>query len=419
LISDVVGVVPYVRQSGPDALRAFAAGANIAAHDDLVLLKSRLRSASGGKGISISAARTGALAEALERHSLRATGGEPHLRCRLQNLPGPAVLPNEIQLFSEAQLHRTEQLAALGIEEPVVGKGFHRVPRMFDSDVEHDWSPIADWRTGETLWLPASMVWFGWPGLPHGYPTGSSNGAAAGNTMAEALLQGVLELVERDSVALWWHPRCHRPAFDLDAWDDPRIDAALAAQRSLGSDVWVLDVTTDLGIPAAVAVASGWTSHTSSPLLGFGAHLDPALAVVRALTELAQMQAPVIASQGQILQVESGTPEASWFDQVTVDSEPWLAPHGVAPIPVTPTYADVDEAVAEAVARLADHGLRVMWADCTRPDIGLPVVRTWAPGLRHFWNRYAPGRLYDVPPALGWCPPGYTEDDLNPRPMIL
>ena len=46
-------------------------------------------------------------------------------------------------------------------------------------------------------------------------------------------------------------------------------------------------------------------------------------------------------------------------------------------------------------------------------------MRTWAPGLRHFWNRFAPGRLYDVPPAIGWCGPGYGEDDLNPRAMIL
>lgn len=419
LISDVVGVVPYVRRSGPADLRAFVAGPNVAAADDLVMMRSRLRSASGGKGISVSAARTGALAEALERHSLRATGGEPCLRAHLDDLPGPAVLPNDIQLFSATQLRRAEQLAALDIEQPSDAKGWHRVPRTFDPAAVHDWSPVVEWRTGTTVWLPSSMVWFGWPGQPPGYPSGSSNGAAAGNTVIEALLQGLLELVERDSVALWWHPRCRRPAFDLAAWDDPRIDSALAAQRALGSDVWVLDVTSDLGIPAAVAVATGWTPATQAPLLGFGAHLDPALAVVRALTELAQMQAPVVASQGQILHADPGTADASWFADVTVESEPWLAPHGVAPIPGTPSYGSVDEAVEDAIDRLTDRGLRVLWADCTRPDIGLPVVRTWAPGLRHFWNRYAPGRLYDVPPSLGWCQPGYAEADLNPWPMIL
>jgi ribosomal protein S12 methylthiotransferase accessory factor len=220
-------------------------------------------------------------------------------------------------------------------------------------------------------------------------------------------------------VALWWHPRCHRPAFDLDSWNDPRIDSALAAQRALGSDVWVLDVTSDLGIPAAVAVANGWTSQTDAPLLGFGAHVDPALAVVRALTELAQGQAPAIASHGELLRADTGSPEASWFTDVTVASEPWLAPHGLVGPPPTPAYDSVDEAVSDVVTRLEARGLDVLWADCTRPDYGLPVVRTWAPGLRHFWNRYAPGRLYDVPPELGWCEPGYTEADLNPRPMIL
>jgi pantothenate kinase type III len=42
-----------------------------------------------------------------------------------------------------------------------------------------------------------------------------------------------------------------------------------------------------------------------------------------------------------------------------------------------------------------------------------------APGLRHFWARYAPGRLYDVPVTLGWLPRATAEDALNPRVMFL
>lgn len=419
LISDVVGVVPHVTPTGPPELRAYSAGANPAAEGDLLRFTSRLRASSGGKGLSLAAARTGALAEALERQSLRAAGGEPHLRAVASDLPGPVVLPNDIQLFSERQLDYVERMAALGLLAAGMGEGFHRVPLRFDPTAQHDYSPVTRWRTGETVWLPSSLVWFNWPGLEPGAPTGCSNGAAAGNSVAEALLQGLLELVERDSVGMWWLTRSQRPAFDLDAWDDPRIASAMSAQHALGSEVWVLDVTSDIGIPAAAAVASGWTTHTRAPLLGFGAHLDPALAVVRALTELAQVQAPVVASQGAILAAPPGAPEAAWFAEVTVDAEPWLAAHGLVPPPPATDYASLGDALDDAVGRVESCGVEVLWADCTRRDIGLPVVRTWAPGLRHFWNRYAPGRLYDVPPSLGWCPPGYTEDDLNPRSMIL
>jgi ribosomal protein S12 methylthiotransferase accessory factor len=53
--------------------------------------------------------------------------------------------------------------------------------------------------------------------------------------------------------------------------------------------------------------------------------------------------------------------------------------------------------------------------DQTRPDIGLPVVKVMAPGLRHFWTRFAPGRLYDVPVSLGSLARPRAEEELTPR----
>jgi ribosomal protein S12 methylthiotransferase accessory factor len=55
----------------------------------------------------------------------------------------------------------------------------------------------------------------------------------------------------------------------------------------------------------------------------------------------------------------------------------------------------------------------------TRADIGLPVAKVFVPGLRHFWMRFGPGRLYDVPVALGWRAEQSTPDQLNPIPMFL
>ncbi len=418
LVSDVVGLVPSISASGAAEFRAFSAGPNVAVSGHLELLRSRLRANSGGKGITLTGARTGALAEALERDALRAQGNEPFCRARMAELEG-AIHPNEIQLFSPRQLQQAEQLWALGLQPDTDLRGMQRVPRPFDTEAVHDWCAVAELGSGRRRWLPASMLWFNWPNCPPGYPGGSSNGAAAGNTVEEALLQGLLERVERDAVALWWYPRCRRPAIDLSAWDDARIDAALAPQLALGHKVWVLDLTTDLGIPAAVAVAVGMKPVPTAPMLGFGAHLDPVIAVVRALTELAQMQAPLSRFDPNVPLEFPGAAEKRWFAEVTPEREPWLLPHGS----VTPGRCDPRMGVAEAlqtvVARIAARGMTVLWADCTRADVGLPVVRTWAPGLRHFWNRFAPGRLYQVPPALGWCAPGYGEDDLNPLAMIL
>lgn len=416
LVNDVVGLVPYVVPGPMRELRAYSSGLNAAAVDDPVAFSSKLRSGAGGKGITRSGARTGALAEALERGGLRARGGEPMRRARMADLEG-AIHPNDIELFSDAQLRRAEGLAAFGMLGVPDDAGHRPVPVPFDAEAEHDWSPVADLRTGEVRWLPSSLVWFEWPGLPLGAYRGSSNGAAAGNTLEEAVLQGLLELVERDSVALWWHPMCERPAYNLSAWDDARIAAALTPQRALGTDVWVLDVTSDLGIPAAVAVAHGM-SQTRAPMMGFGAHLDPVLAVVRALTELAQMQ--TVLARGGLDTLESAGPgERRWFTEVTAESQPWLAPHGYVDPPASPAHTTIGEAIDDVVTRLERAGMSALWADASRPDVSLSVVRTYAPGMRHFWNRYAPGRLYDVPPRLGWREGGYTEADLNPWAMIL
>jgi len=57
--------------------------------------------------------------------------------------------------------------------------------------------------------------------------------------------------------------------------------------------------------------------------------------------------------------------------------------------------------------------------DMTRPDVGLPVAKVIVPGLRHFWARLAPGRLYDVPVTLGWLQQPTPEESLNPIAMFL
>lgn len=416
LVNDVVGLVPFVVPGPVRELRSYSSGLNAAAIDDPVAFSSRLRSGAGGKGITRSGARAGALAEALERGGLRATGREPFRRARMADLEG-AIHPNDIELFSDAQLRRAAGLQAFGMLQVPDEDGNRPVPVPFDIDEEHDWSPVADLRSGQVRWVPSSLVWFDWPGLPPGAYRGSSNGAAAGNTVEEAVLQGLLELVERDSVALWWHPMCRRPALDIAAWDDPRISAALAPQRALGTDVWVLDLTTDLGVPAAVAVAHG-LKVSPAPMMGYGAHVDPVLAVVRALTELAQMQTSFVHADASMLD-HLGRGEQRWFANVTTDNEPWLAPHGVVSPPSTPTHATIGDAIDDVVSRIERAGMTVMWADASRPDVSLSIVRTYAPGMRHFWNRYAPGRLYDVPPRIGWRDGGYGEADLNPWAMIL
>ena len=63
---------------------------------------------------------------------------------------------------------------------------------------------------------------------------------------------------------------------------------------------------------------------------------------------------------------------------------------------------DTREQVTACVDLVKRAGLDFLVLDQTRPDIEVPVVRVIVPGLRHFYRRFGPGRLYDVPMKLGW-----------------
>ena len=100
------------------------------------------------------------------------------------------------------------------------------------------------------------------------------SGNAAGNSLEEAVLHGLLELIERDALAIWWYNRIRRPAIALDAFDDPYIHRLAARYAARGRALWALDLTTDLGIPAVAAVSRRVDGGPDAVLLGFGAHLD-------------------------------------------------------------------------------------------------------------------------------------------------
>ena len=83
---------------------------------------------------------------------------------------------------------------------------------------------------------------------------------------------------------------------------------------------------------------------------------------------------------------------------------------------------DTREQVMACVNIVKRAGLDFLVLDQTRPDIEVPVVRVIVPGLRHFYRRFAPGRLYDVPVKLGWLDRPVPESDsirFTPRPEVI
>jgi ribosomal protein S12 methylthiotransferase accessory factor len=273
--------------------------------------------------------------------------------------------------------------------------------------------------------LPAAFCYFGYPLPPdHQFCRSDSNGCAAGNTREEAILQGLLELVERDSVGLWWYNRICRPRVDLASFDEPYFRTLTDYYRSQDRDIWVLDLTSDLGIPSFAALSCR-TPEGKDIVFGYGAHLDPAIGVLRAVTEMNQMFSAVLTPHADKC-ADKGPLDRDlrrWFQTATLKNQPYLAPREGAAPRGRADFArlwtdDLREDVLLCVDVVRRHGLEVLVVDQTQPDIELNVVKVVVPGLRHFWPRFAPGRLYDIPVKLGWLPSPLREDQFNPIPMF-
>ena len=420
-VSPITGVVTtlvsFAEQSGSGLTYSYWAGHNFAMmHDDLHHLMMNLRGRSGGKGTTDLAAKVSAVCEAIERYSGVWRGESETHRARFGALGSEAIHPNDLLCFSARQYAERE---AWNRAHP---SHYHRVPEPFDETLDIDWTPVWSLRHQRFRWVPSAYCWFGHPDLARSvFCSSDANGNAAGNTVEEAILQGFFELVERDAVACWWYNRVRRPAVDLASFGEPYTEALLDHYRAHGRELWMLDLTHDLGIPALAGVSRAIDRPSEDIVLGFGAHFDPRIAMLRALTEVNQFLPSVTArNQDGTTDYWFHDPEAiRWWRTATVEAEPYVAPDPNAPVRRAADFArhhtgDLSRDVERCVELAAAQGLETLVLDQTQPDIGQPVVKVIVPGLRHFWKRFGPGRLFEVPVHLGWRGAPLAEEELNP-----
>lgn len=283
-----------------------------------------------------------------------------------------------------------------------------------DSFVDNLWINGWDVVRGCRVDVSATAALFGEDrriGLPGVFST--STGAATRDTRAGAAVHAVLELVERDGVAIWWYNRLRpsRLAPDFAAAALPAEMADWIAARRRQTRYLLLP--TDL--PVATIVALSARADGSRLAIGAAAALDPADAVRSATLELMQCELTLanMRAYAQMPDAPPPPPLYLWSQATALDAH---AEFGAdAPFAEPPAAIDY----AALVEHFAAAGIDLVTVDLTRPELRIPVVKALSPQLRDWLPRFGPGRLYDVPVALGLRDRPTPEAELNPTPFVI
>ncbi|WP_456432209.1 YcaO-like family protein [Thermosulfuriphilus sp.] len=208
------------------------------------------------------------------------------------------------------------------------------------------------------------------------------NGSAAGNSMAEAAVQATCEVVERHVSSLITYESLRTPTIHPASLSGECAELLERFTR-LGIKVWLKDFSLGLGIPSvgALAIDPSTYPHRSEIVYTAGTATSPERALIRALTEVAQL-AGDFDTDGKY--AESGLPKFATLDEAQyVLDTPSLVNLSDLPDVSSDNFREEVEGLTQA---LSESGLNLYLVDITHPDIGIPAVYAVIPGS-HFRDR--------------------------------
>jgi len=285
----------------------------------------------------------------------------------------------------------TEEIPQPSVRE-TVGNMRHRLgydpyalplarPSLLSDAVTLDWVAATELSSGALSWVPRQLCELNACVEDRVHVPlfrASSNGLAGGNTVGEALLHGLCEVIERDCCARYGEARFDPKRCVEPESVRPRLGRHLLGLMSrAGMDIRIVDLTGPTGLPCFEV----WLDHRDGPTVtvGSGCHPNRLTALVRAVTEAAQSRLAYISGS------RDDIPRAIYREPTVRTSS-----HRRAPLEMQRRFADAPTVraggfsaqVREVAGRVrAFTGMSPVAVALTRRDFGIPVVFVVAPGL--------------------------------------
>ncbi len=321
---------------------------------------SRSLAVTQGKGRSASAAKASAVMEALEYHCAETA------RLSLRHATLAELRQEGRRVIDVDALPRLE------------GRAVPQHSRVL-------WASGEDLAGGGTVLVPYELVHLDFtlpfaPGL--GAFVMSSNGLASGNTMLEALIHAICELIERHAIAVWTGGGSAERRIDPQSVDEPGAAELLArfAAADLQTAIW--DISGPMGVPVFYTTVLDREDGGGYPASGSGCHPHPGVALSRALTEAAQTRLTLISGarddrsqKGNASLTDIGLRRALEADLSQAAGHDFGKTAGF-------DGNSFEDDLAWLLARLSDAGLGSPVAvDLSQKELPAHVVRVFLPGL--------------------------------------
>jgi len=264
---------------------------------------------------------------------------------------------------------------------------------------ELHWTTGTGLLTGRSVPVPLDTIRIDFTGAsPWAYALflPSTNGVASGNTPVEATLHGLFEVMERECIAdyLTMDPGKLRYC-DIENANSEYLSAIVAKLRDVGCAMTVIDITNRLGIPCYAARI--WSADVPFRFGGFGCHVSAEIAAGRALLEAAQSRLAAVSGARDDIGDTTYRPQPNGVGRPDpADVVPLRANAGTGADPL-PGGPDLESVVRYCAGRITEvTGFEPFTVDLSHDDIGIPVQKAYAPGVRMFDNE----KFQHLPPAI-------------------
>jgi len=259
------------------------------------------------------------------------------------------------------------------------------LPGDADRDRLMPWYEGFDIVNDETVFVPAHAVFQPLTPNYRGPFRTNTNGLASGNTFEEAVFHALSEVIGRDAWSLVEASRDTGPR--VTCMTDPTVLEMQEKFAKAQVEVLVRDITSDIGVPTMAAVADDVLMKDPMLLtIGIGTHTSARIAVMRALTEVAQSRLTQIHGAREDTAIAELRKKMG-YDRAKRINKYWFQDNGSIDYS-TVRSSDTDDFkkdIENIIGDLEKQGMdRVIIVDLTREEIGIPVVRVIVPGLEVF-----------------------------------